>query len=159
MCVFCMKSLPCSRPCPQWVVDFKCIDIIQWSTFGDFHIVLRSKSVMLTSIRMKIWRKREERRCFTTVCKRLTCDFHSWSYNPATIRWSTFSAYRYIGVFGTIVANVIITGNATHYLNTVQGGACVTTLSQQQPCSGCICVLWQISCISVHACLQGYICH
>ena len=100
MCVFRMKSLPCSRPRPHWVVDFKCIEVIQWSTFGWngrllVTSVLHSNSAMLTSIRMKIWRKREERRHFTMVCEWSMSDFHSWSYNPATIRWSTFGAYRY----------------------------------------------------------------
>ena len=103
MCVFCTKSLLCSRPRPQWVVGFKCIDVIQWSTFGwcgqvlltSIYTVLRSNSAMLTSIRMKIWIKKEDRRRFTMVCERSTCNFHSWSYNPATIRWLTFGAYCY----------------------------------------------------------------
>ena len=59
------------------------------------YIVFRSNSVMLKIIRMKIKKKREEHRHFTMVCERSTCNFHSWSYNPATIRWSTFGAYRY----------------------------------------------------------------
>ena len=47
---------------------------------------------MLTSIHMKIWRKREERRCFTMLFEWSTCNFYSWSYNPATKRWSIFFA-------------------------------------------------------------------
>ena len=42
------------------------------------------------------------------------------------------SAHR---VWFCILLGIIITGNTTHYLNTVQGGACITTLansSQQQ---------------------------
>ena len=74
-------------------------------------------------------------------------------FGPAPPRHQPFDLFflQATHVFDTKVAKVltvIITGNTTDYLNTVQDGACVTRLannSQQQPCnsipdSGCVCV-------------------
>ena len=54
-CVFCMKSLPCSRPCPQWMVDFWWLPYILYC------------ALMLISIRMKIWRKRRAQAFYNGV--------------------------------------------------------------------------------------------